>query len=76
LIRHVLGAFRAGQIKADAAAQKLGLSRSRFYELYSDYLKACAHHRQAAWTPAVSGGDHAPEWPAPVQALLRKRLSS
>lgn len=72
----MLGAFRAGQIKADAAAQKLGLSRSRFYELYSDYLKACAHHEQDAWTPAVSGGDHAPEWPAPVQTLLRKRLSS
>lgn len=72
----MLGAFRASQIKADAASQKLGLSRSRFYELYSDYLKACAHHKQDAWTPSVSGGDHAPEWPAPVQALLRRRLSS
>lgn len=72
----MLGGFRAGQLKAHMAAKKLGLSRSRFYELYSDYLKACAYHQQAKWTPSVSGGDHAPDWPAQVQALLRKRLSS
>ena len=76
LIRHVLAGFRSGELKANAAAKKLGLSRSRFYELYSDYLKACAHHQQSRWTPSVSGGDHAPDWPAQVQALLRKRLSS
>lgn len=68
--------FRTGYIKAKAAAKKLNLSRSRFYELYGDYLKACAHHEQSSWTPNVSGGDHAPDWPPEVQALLRKRLSS
>jgi hypothetical protein len=76
LIRHVLASFRAGQLQAKAAAKRLGLSRSRFYELYGDYLKACAYHRQSTWTPSVSGGDHAPDWPTEVQALLRKRLSS
>ena len=72
----MLSEFRAGQLKAKSAAKRLGLSRSRFYELYSDYLKACAYHQQSTWTPSVSGGDHAPDWPAEVQALLRKRLSS
>jgi hypothetical protein len=76
LIRHVLAGFGAGQLKANMAAQKLGLSRSRFYELYGEYLKACAYHRQSTWTPSVSGGDHAPDWPTEVQTLLRKRLSS
>jgi hypothetical protein len=72
----VLASFRAGPLKAQAAAKKLALSRSRFYELYSDYLKACAHHQQSHWTPNASGGDHAPDWPPEVHAVLRKRLSS
>jgi len=54
----------------------LGLSRSRFYKLYADYLRACAQGQQSHWEPGVSGGDHAPEWPPEVHALLRKRLSS
>ena len=72
----MLAGFRAGSIKAGAAAQRLGLSRSRFYELYGDYLQACAHRQQSSWTPAVSGGDHAADWPPQVHALLRKRLGS
>jgi hypothetical protein len=76
LIRHVLAAFRAGELKAAAAAQRLGLSRSRFYELYADYLRACAQRREAHWTPPRSGGNHARAWPTAVVDLLRKRLSS
>lgn len=76
LVRHVLSAFRAEELKAAAAIEKLGLSRSRFYELYSDYLKACAYHQESLWTPKASGGDHAPDWPPEVEGLLRKRLSS
>jgi hypothetical protein len=72
----MLAEFRAGHIKAKAAAKKLGLSRSRFYELYGDYLQSCAHHLQTDWTPKVSGGDHAADWPLEVEALLRKRLGS
>ncbi|HOW68233.1 MAG TPA: hypothetical protein PK256_23370, partial [Verrucomicrobiota bacterium] len=45
-------------------------------DLVVDYLDACAHHRQHLWSPGVSGGDHAPDWPPQVEALLRKRLSS
>lgn len=76
LIRQVLADFRASRFDARAAAQRLGLSRSRFYELYTDYLKACAQQEQSTWTAGASGGDHAPVWPAPVEALLRKRLGS
>jgi hypothetical protein len=76
LIRHVLAAFRAEEIKAPNAAERLGLSRARFYKLYASYLGACAHHQELVWTPRVSGGDHAPAWPPEAHALLRKRLSS
>jgi hypothetical protein len=71
-----LKAFRAEKIKAQPAADRLGLSRARFYKLYTDYLAACPHHRESAWRPGLSGGDHAPDWPPTVLALLRKRLSS
>ncbi len=72
----MLAAFRAEELKAQTAAHRLGLSRARFYKLYTDYLAAGAHHQQSLWTPSVSGGDHAPEWPPEVDALLHKRLSS
>jgi hypothetical protein len=72
----VLAAFRAEELKSSTAAGRLGLSRARFYKLYADYLAACAHHQQAIWTPRLSGGDHAPQWPPAVTALLRKRLGS
>lgn len=68
--------FRAEAIPAKAAARRLGLSRSRFYKLYADYLRACVQGQQNTWVPKVSGGDHAPSWPPEVQALLTKRLSS
>jgi hypothetical protein len=70
-----LAEFRASRIGAQAAAAQLELSRSRFYELYSDYL-AAGPTRDQAWRPASSGGDHAPDWPAAVKALLRTRLGS
>jgi hypothetical protein len=71
-----LAAFRAEKLKAQPAADRLGLSRARFYKLYADYLDACAYRREFIWTPGISGGDHAPDWPPEVEALLRKRLSS
>ena len=74
-IRHVLAEFRSGQISASAAAAELELSRSRFYELYSDYL-AAGLTRDQRWSPGVSGGDHAAEWPVGVEALLQARLST
>jgi hypothetical protein len=54
----------------------LGLSPGRFYQLRTVYLRACAQGRADAWSPGVSGGDHRPDWPPEVAALLTKLLSS
>ena len=75
-IRHVLNDHRQGQLHASAAARELGLSLPRFYKLYSQYLRACAQAHAQTWSPGLSGGDHQPDWPAPVAALLAKLLSS
>jgi hypothetical protein len=76
LIRHVFGQFRAGTFKVAEACDQLGLSKSRFYEVYADYLRACAGRSEQEWQPGLSGGDHAAAWPEKVLVLLRKRLSS
>lgn len=76
LIRYIFSEFRSGALNAADARQQLNLSKSRFYELYADYLRACAQSRQDHWRPGVSGGDHAPAWPEKLVELLRKRLSS
>jgi len=75
-VRHLLAAFRQGTLTARQVAAEMGLSRSRVYQLYADYLRACASRREAAWQPGRSGGDHAPTWPVAVTELLRKRLQS
>ena len=76
LIREILAAFRRGELPATTAAEKLHLGRTRFYELYADYLRAAARHQEQIWTPGHSGGDHAPDWPQDVEALVRKLLSA
>ena len=52
------------------------MARARFYELYSDYLLACAQGRSETWSPGRSGGDHHPDWSAEVTALITKLLAS
>lgn len=76
LIRHLLNAHRTGQLCSRAAASELGLARSRFYELYSDYLRACAQDQAGTWSPSLSGGDHHPDWSDEVTALITRLLSS
>lgn len=71
-----MASFRSGQTSAIAGADTLQLSRSRFYELYSDYLQAVARRQQHHWSPGLSGGDHAPLWLPAVEPLLRKLLSA
>ncbi len=75
-LRHLLAKHRAGQLSAKAAAAELGLAHTRFYRLYSQYLQACAAGQAQTWSPRVSGGDHRPDWPCEVTALLTKLLSS
>lgn len=76
LIRHVLDGVRTGEMSAQAAAEALGLSRTRLYELFSDYLAAYGPGKHRDWAPGVSGGDHTSVWPPEVADLLRKRLGS
>ena len=52
------------------------MSRTRFYELYSDYLRACAQGTADTWTPSASGGAHHRAWPAEVTQLLPKLLAA
>ncbi len=75
-IRYLLARYRAGELLAKSAAAELGLGHTRFYELYSQYLRACAGGQAQTWSPQVSGGDHRPDWPAEVTALLTQLLSS
>jgi GAF domain-containing protein len=75
-IRHLLATHRAEQLSAQAAAQEMGVSRTHFYRLYGDYLKACAQGHAETWSPGLSGGNHHPNWPADVTALLTKLLAS
>lgn len=67
---------RTNELSATQAARELGLSRARFYKLYSQYLRACAQGLAEVWSPGVSGGDHHPDWPADVTVLLTKLLAS
>lgn len=76
LIRHVLEQFRTQQRAARAAAQQLGVSVRRFYEVFTEYLAAYARRQHTVWTPGRSGGNHARPWSEEVVALLRKRLTS
>jgi hypothetical protein len=76
LVRHLLAEVRAGRVSVQAAAQELSLHPSHLYRLRTDYLRACAQGQAATWAPGTSGGDHYPAWPAEVEALLRRLLSS
>jgi hypothetical protein len=76
LVRHILAHYRQALLSACDAAEELQLSRSRFYRLYSDYLRACAQRQADSWEPGLSGGDHRANWPAEVTQLLKKLLSS
>ena len=76
IIRHLLACHRKHEISAVEAARELGLARSRFYELYSDYLRACARGQAEVWSPGPSGGNHRPDWPPAALALLKKLLTS
>jgi transposase InsO family protein len=57
-------------------ALELKLHPSRFYQLRTDDLRACAQGHADTWTPQTSGGDHQPDWPAGVRALLTRLLAS
>jgi hypothetical protein len=71
-----LAQARSGILPPEAVALELGISLSRFYQLRTDSLLACAQGHAETWAPGLSGGDHHPEWAAEVTALITKLLSS
>jgi hypothetical protein len=75
-IRRMMHLFRGGEITAAEGCRQLDIGRSRFYTLYSSWLAAWAHGAHEAWQPKSSGGDRRPAWPADVQALARRLLTS
>jgi hypothetical protein len=75
-VRHLLAGIRAGQVTARQAADALELSRRRIYQLYSDYLRACALGAVEQWVPGCSGGNHRPALPQDVEELLRNLLGA
>jgi hypothetical protein len=76
LIRDVCQRFRARQIKAVGAAVELSVSRSRFYSIYSSYLRASARRQTNRWTPGRSGGNHRQPWPPAAAALITRLLKA
>lgn len=68
--------FRAQTISTQDALRELDVSRSHFYRLYADYLRACVERRRRSWKPGSSGGNHHPAWSPEIIELLRKLLGS
>jgi hypothetical protein len=52
LIRRVFAQFRSGAFNAAQAHEQLELSKTRFYEMYADYLRAWTQRSEHDWTPA------------------------
>jgi len=75
-VRHLFAQARSGLLVPAAVALELSISLSRFYQLRTDYLRACAQGRADTWSPRFSGGDHHPDWSAEAIALATKLLSS
>ena len=58
--------FNSGALDAVSAAARLGVSRTRLYELRTDYLKV-----KADYMPKASGGDRREDWPPEVVDFLK-----
>jgi len=75
-IHDVLAQFCEGSMTRDRACASLGISTTRLYELRGEFLRARAECRVATWQPGGSGGDHAPSWPADVEAFATRALAA
>lgn len=77
LIQDAMARLCRGDISAEMAASELGLSRSRVYILRTEYLLHCGlGNPPKSWTPGVSGGDHAPEWPEQIALEIRRFIDA
>jgi hypothetical protein len=68
--------FRSGFISASQGAEKLGVSRQRFYKLYLSFLAAVGKRQTQSWSPGRSGGRRPRQWPKACRPLLEKLLKA
>jgi transposase InsO family protein len=73
-VRDVLEQLCDGGLCAEQACASLGISRTRLYELRSDYLRARAAGMVEAWHPGLSGGNRAAPWDERVVSFLRSAI--
>lgn len=75
-IREVCKQFRTRTLSASEAADQLGISKRRFYQVFTDYLTAVGKRKAHLWRPKVSGGNHRQSWPEAVRLLINKLLKT
>ena len=68
-VRQILRDFNRATLDADSAAARLGVSRTRVYELRTEWLKD-----QSGYEPGTSGGDRSGQWPCEVVGFLQNFL--
>lgn len=76
LIRHLFAKYRRGLLGGAQMMEELGIARTRFYELYGSYLRACAKRQGARWSPACSGGVRRAKLTPQAQELLIRLLGA
>jgi hypothetical protein len=64
-VLQILEAFNLRELDAPTAANRLGVSRARLYQLRTDYLK-----NKSSFHPKASGGDRHDAWPAKIVEFL------
>jgi hypothetical protein len=68
-VRSILSDFNRGALGAAEAGERLGVGRTRLYQLRAAWLRD-----RAGFEPGASGGGRGGTWPAGVVALLREFL--
>ena len=71
VVRRVLERFNAGSLPAAAACTRLGIGKSRLYELRHAWLRD-----REAFRPGLSGGDHEGRWSQQAEDLAKTLLGS
>jgi len=75
-VRHLLASLRKGETTALEVAEALEMTRRHVYQLYRQYLVACAGGQADTWQPGRSGGNHRPSWGEAVEGLLHRLLGA
>jgi len=76
LIRHLFSKHRRGLLGVAQLIEEIGIGRTRFYELYGSYLRACAARQGGRWAPSCSGGVRRAKLSAQAAQLLVRLLGA